>query len=164
MARLSDAPLAPVVLGLAGILPFVLGVIGLALGGQWELQAANALPVYAAVILSFLAGGRWATELVIHSDAPRTSILVFAILIALAGWIAVPLQVWSQPGLAINLELVGWGVLIFGFVIQYLWDRSAIREATFPAWYGPLRSICTLVAVLSLTLAAFVRWSPTFSL
>ena len=164
MTRLSDAPLLPVILGIAGLLPFVGGAIGLALGGQWELQAANALPVYAAVILSFLAGGRWSAELVIRGDAPRAGVLIFAILISLAGWIAVPLQVWSQPGLPLNLELVGWGVLIFGFVIQYLWDRSAIRAATFPAWYGPLRSICTLGAVLSLCLAAFIRWSPTFSL
>ena len=75
-----------------------------------------------------------------------------------------PLQVWSQPGLPLDLELVGWGVLIAGFVIQYLWDRTAIRDATFPAWYLPLRGLLTLGAVLSLTVAAFVRSSPTFSL
>ena len=164
MKPLSDAPLAPVLLGFAGILPFVAGALGLALGGQAALQAANALPVYAAVILSFMAGGRWAGELVIHGDKPRTGVLVLAILIALAGWIAVPLQVWSRPGSAVNFELVGWGVLIAGFVIQFLWDRSAIRDALFPGWYLPLRLYCTLGAVISLSLAAFIRWSPTFSL
>lgn len=164
MKPLSDAPLAPVLLGLAGILPFAAGAIGLGLGGQAALQAANALPVYAAVILSFLAGGRWAGELVIHGDKPRTGVMVLAIVIALAGWIAVPLQVWSRPGLPVNFELVGWGLLIAGFVIQYLWDRAAIRDATFPGWYLPLRLYCTLGAVISLSLAAFIRWSPTFSL
>jgi hypothetical protein len=164
MKRLSDAPMAPLVLGFGGLVPFVAGAIGLGLGGQAELQAANALPVYGAVILSFLAGGRWSAELVIRGDAPRATVLVLAILIALAGWIAVPLQVWSQPGLSVNLELVGWGILIGGFIIQYLWDRTAIRDATFPQWYLPLRLLLTSGAVLSLSLAAFIRWSPTFSL
>jgi len=164
MKRLSDAPLVPLVLGFGGLIPFVAGAIGLALGGQAELQAANALPVYAAVILSFLAGGRWAAELVIRGDAPRGGVLLLAILLALAGWIAVPLQVWSQPGLPLNLELTGWVILIAGFLIQYLWDRAAIRDATFPEWYLPLRLLLTGGAVLSLAAAAFVRWSPTFSL
>lgn len=164
MSRLSDAPIVPLVLGFGGLIPFVGGAVGLGLGGQAELQAANALPVYAAVILSFLAGGRWAGELVIRSDAPRAGVLILAITIALAGWIAVPLQVWSRPGLSVNLELVGWGVLIAGFLIQYLWDRAAVRDATFPAWYLPLRALLTLGAVLSLSAAAFIRWSPTFSL
>jgi hypothetical protein len=164
MQRITDAPLAPVLLGFGGILPFAAGAVGLAIGGQAALQAANALPVYAAVILSFLAGGRWAGELVIHGDKPRTGVLVLSNLIALAGWIAVPLQVWGRPGLPVDLELVGWGVLIGGFVIQYLWDRAAIRDATFPGWYLPLRLYLTLGAVISLSLAAFIRWSPTFSL
>ena len=164
MKRLSDAPLLPVTLGFGGLIPFIAGALGLALGGQAELQAANALPVYAAVVLSFLAGGRWAAELVIRGDAPRGGILLLAVVITLAGWIAVPMQVWAQPGLPVNLELAGWGVLIAGFVVQYLWDRAAIREATFPEWYLPLRLLLTGGAVLSLTIAAFVRWSPTFSL
>lgn len=164
MKRLADAPLLPVVLGFGGLIPFVAGAIGMALGGQAELQAANALPVYAAVILSFLAGGRWTAELVIHADAPRGGVLLLAVLIALAGWIAVPMQVWNRPGLPIDLELAGWAVLIAGFVIQYLWDRAAIREAVLPDWYLPLRLLLTSGAVLSLSAAAFVRWSPTFSL
>jgi putative flippase GtrA len=164
MKRLSDAPLITVILGFGGLIPFVAGAVGLGLGGQAELQAANALPVYAAVILSFLAGGRWTSELVIRSDAPRPGVLILAISLALAGWIAVPLQVWSQPGLTLNLELVGWCVLIAGFLIQYLWDRAAIRDAILPEWYLPLRSLLTVGAVLSLSAAAFIRWSPTFSL
>jgi hypothetical protein len=164
MKRLSDAPLLPVILGFGGLIPFVAGAVGMGLGGQAELQAANALPVYAAVILSFLAGGRWSAELVIRSDTPRSGVLLGSIIIALAGWIAVPLQVWSRPGLTLNLELIGWGVLIAGFAIQYLWDRAAIRDAVFPEWYLPLRSMLTLGAVVSLSIAAFIRWSPTFSL
>ncbi|MBI1263971.1 MAG: DUF3429 family protein [Alphaproteobacteria bacterium] len=164
MKRLSDAPLLPVVLGFGGLIPFVGGALGLALGGQIALQAANALPVYAAVILSFLAGGRWAAELVIRADAPRAGVLILAVSVALAGWLAVLMQVWARPGLPLDMELAGWGVLIFGFALQYLWDRSAVRGATFPAWYLPLRLLLTAGAMLSLTLAAFIRWSPTFSL
>jgi len=164
MKKLSDAPLLPVVLGFAGLIPFVAGAVGIAAGGEAGLQAANALPVYAAVVLSFLAGGRWAGELIIRADAPRPGVLLLAVAITLAGWFAVIMQVWSRPGLPLDLELTGWGVLITGFLIQYLWDRAAVRGATYPEWYLPLRLLLTGGAVISLAGAAFVRWSPTFSL
>ena len=161
MQRLSEAPALVLILGFGGLLPFIAGALGVMVGGQAALQAATALPVYAAVILSFLAGGRWSSELVIRSDNPRSGVMLLSIMISLAGWIAVVMQVWNRPGLPLDL---GWGVLIAGFVIQFLWDRSAIRGATFPRWYLPLRFLLTAVAVLCLGLTAFVRSSPTFSL
>lgn len=166
MARLSDAPLITIILGFGGLIPFAAGVIGLGLGPSFPfyVQVGAGLPIYAAVILSFLAGGRWASELTLNGDAPRSGVLILAISLCLAGWIAVMLQVWNAGRLPVNLELVGWGVLIFAFVIQYLWDRAAIRDNTFPDWYLPLRSMLTLGAVLSLSLIAFISWSPTFSL
>lgn len=164
MQRLSEAPALVLILGFGGLLPFVAGALGVMVGGQAALQAATALPVYAAVILSFLAGGRWSSELVIRSDTPRSGVMLLSIMISLAGWLAVVMQVWNRPGLPLDLELTGWGVLIAGFVIQFLWDRSAIRGATFPRWYLPLRFLLTAVAVLCLGLTAFVRSSPTFSL
>ena len=164
MQRLSEAPPLVLILGFGGLLPFLAGAIGVMAGGQAALQAATALPVYAAVILSFLAGGRWASELGIRSDKPRSGVMVLSILLSLAGWVAVVIQVWNRPGLPLDLELTGWGLLIAGFVIQFLWDRTAIRGATFPGWYMPLRFILTAVVVLCLALTAFVRSSPTFSL
>ncbi|WP_306016880.1 DUF3429 domain-containing protein [Oceanicaulis sp. MMSF_3324] len=164
MQRLSEAPPLVLILGFGGLLPFLAGAIGVMAGGQAALQAATALPVYSAVILSFLAGGRWAGELVIRSDKPRSGVMMLSILLSLAGWIAVVIQVWNRPGLPLDLELTGWGILIAGFVVQFLWDRTAIRGATFPGWYMPLRFILTAVVVLCLGLTAFVRSSPTFSL
>jgi len=164
MQRLSEAPPLVLILGFGGLLPFLAGAIGVMAGGQAALQAATALPVYSAVILSFLAGGRWASELVIRSDKPRSGVMMLSILLSLAGWIAVVIQVWNRPGLPLDLELTGWGILIAGFVVQFLWDRTAIRGATFPGWYMPLRFILTAVVVLCLGLTAFVRSSPTFSL
>ena len=164
MQRLSEAPPLVLILGFGGLLPFLAGAIGVMAGGQAALQAATALPVYSAVILSVLAGGRWASELVIRSDKPRSGVMMLSILLSLAGWIAVVIQVWNRPGLPLDLELTGWGILIAGFVVQFLWDRTAIRGATFPGWYMPLRFILTAVVVLCLGLTAFVRSSPTFSL
>lgn len=157
MEKLKDAPAIAIVLGFGGLIPFVAGAVGLAIGGPAALQAANALPVYAAVILSFLAGGRWAAELVLKGDEPRASVLTLSVLIALSGWIAVVMQVWNRPGLPLNAELAGWLILAGGFLVQYLWDRSAIRGASFPDWYAPLRLLLTLGAVLSLLAAAWVR-------
>lgn len=162
MDRLKQAPAIALLLGFGGLIPFAAGPIGLLVGGPFALQAANALPVYGAVILSFLAGGRWASELVLQGDEPRAGVLLLSVLIALAGWIAVILQVWNRPGLPINAELTGWLILAGGFAIQYLWDRSAIRGATFPDWYAPLRLILTLGAIVSLLAAAWIRTGFAF--
>jgi len=164
MSKLSDAPLLVLVLGFGGLIPFAAGAIGIMAGGQAALQATVALPVYGAVILSFLAGGRWAGELVIAGDTPRSGVMLFAISLSLLAWFAVIMQVWNRPGLPLDLELTGWLLLCAGFIVQFLWDRSAVRGATFPAWYLPLRLILTVGAVASLAIAAFVRSSPTFSL
>lgn len=157
LKKLSEAPTSLLLFGFGGLIPFVGGAIGLAIGGPLAIQAANALPVYAAVILSFLAGGRWATELVLRGDAPRASVLFLAIFLALAGWFAVILQVWNRPGLLINAELTGWLILMAGFAIQYLWDRGAIKGATFPGWYAPVRLLLTVGAIGSLAAAAWIR-------
>jgi len=157
MDKLKEAPSIVLVLGFGGLIPFLAGAIGLAVGGPAAIQAANALPVYAAVILSFLAGGRWAGELVLQGDAPRAGVMVLSILLALAGWFAVILQVWSGPRIPFNSESAGWAILIAGFAVQYLWDRAAVRGATFPGWYAPLRLILTLVAIACLIAAGWLR-------
>ena len=54
MQRLSEAPALVLILGFGGLLPFIAGALGVMVGGQAALQAATALPVYAAVILSLL--------------------------------------------------------------------------------------------------------------
>lgn len=162
MSTLKDAPASAILLGFGGLIPFVGGAIALALGGPLALQAAVGLPVYAAVILSFLAGSRWGGELVLHGDDPRPGILILAIALSLSGWLAVIIQVWNGPNLPFNGELAGWVLLMAGFLVQYLWDRSAIRGATFPGWYDPLRLLLTVGAVLSLFAAAWIRTGFAF--
>jgi putative flippase GtrA len=157
LKQLSEAPGTPLILGFAGLVPFFAGAFGIALGGPAAIQAANFLPIYAAVILSFLAGGRWTAEIVLRADAPRTGVLLLAVALALGGWLAVLLQVWNRPGLPFDTELAGWGILIAGFVIQYLWDRGAVRGGTLPRWYLPLRLVLTLGAVIGLGAALAIR-------
>lgn len=157
LRQLSEAPGTALMLGFGGLVPFFAGAFGIALGGQASIQAANFLPIYAAVILSFLAGGRWTAEIVLRADAPRPGVLLLAVILSLSGWLAVLMQVWNRPGLPFDTELAGWGMLIAGFVIQYLWDRGAVRGGTFPRWYLPLRLILTLGAVISLGAALAIR-------
>lgn len=157
MKHLSDAPMTPLLLGFAGLIPFVAGAFALALGGPAGAQAAAALPVYAAIVLSFLAGGRWAAEIILRADAPRTGVMVLAALLALMGWLAVLMQGWVRPGMPFDAELAGWLILMAGFALSYVWDRSAVAEATYPKWYAPLRLALTLAAVLSLAAAAALR-------
>lgn len=157
LRQLSEAPNLPLLLGFGGLVPFFGGAFLLALGGPAAAQASMALAIYAAVILSFLAGGRWTVELVLRADAPRTGVLALAVILSLSGWIAVMLHGIDPSGLPANPELVGWGVLIAGFTIQYLWDRGAVRGGTLPRWYLPLRLVLTFGAVISLGAVLAIR-------
>lgn len=157
MKHLSDAPTPVLVLSFAGLIPFIGGAFALALGGPAAIQSAVGLPVYAAVILSFLAGGRWAGEIILRADAPRTGVLLLSVILALSGWLAVLIQVWNRPGLPLDAELAGWLILMGGFAVSYLWDRSAARGATYPKWYAPMRLVLTIVVILCLAAAAALR-------
>lgn len=157
LKQLAEAPGTPLILGFAGLVPFFAGAFGIALGGQAAQQAAIFLPVYAALILSFLAGGRWTAEIMLRADAPRTGVLLLAVALSLSGWLAVLMQGWNRPELPLDAELAGWGILIAGFTVQYLWDRGAVRGGTLPRWYLPLRLVLTLGAVISLGAALAIR-------
>lgn len=137
-------PGAALLLGLAGLIPFVAGA-----ASQWAsvplLTAESGLKlaiVYGAIILSFLGGIRWGTAIGPYDTGRQTTEFSASVLGSLAGLAAVFLP--AIPALAL---------LIAGFLMQGLWDVMSVDSGRLPNWFGRLRMILTAGAVVSLVAA-----------
>jgi hypothetical protein len=137
-------PGAALVLGLAGLIPFVAGA-----AAQWTripLLPSDAglklVIVYGAIILSFLGGIRWGTAIGPYDQGRQTLEFPASVLGSLAGLAAVFLP--AIPALAL---------LIAGFLMQGLWDVMSVDAGRLPNWFGRLRMILTAGAVISLVAA-----------
>lgn len=141
--RRGGVPDPAVLLGLAGLLPFVVGALATLDGGPLGQWAPSALLGYAAVILSFMGGVHWGLAM----TAERPS--------------------WLRYGASVVPALLGWLALLIGGRLAFLllvasfasllaYDLGAVRAGEAPAWYPRLRWPLTLVVVLCLLLAASV--------
>lgn len=137
-------PAAALVLGLAGLIPFLAGA-----ASQWAslpmLPAETGLRLailYGAIILSFLGGIRWGTAIGPYDAGRQTTEFTASVLGSLAGLAAAFLP--TIPALAL---------LIAGFLMQGLWDVMSVDAGRLPSWFGRLRMILTAGAVLSLIAA-----------
>jgi hypothetical protein len=141
--RSSSIPRPVAIYGALGLIPFwAPSAVGLA---RPELSEAmrGVLAIYAALILSFLGGARWAFAVA----RPRPGALVvtltmgptligFTLLLAPAEW------GWFRlPGLAVALAAMG------------LWD---LARGDPPAWYPRLRGLLTIGAVGGVVVGAAV--------
>jgi hypothetical protein len=128
-------------LGYAGLIPFVAGVLGVALlEGDARLLAARALLAYGAVILSFLGAVHWGL-LLRRPDPPVASRLVAGVLPALAAWIALLLP-----------ERIGLAALVVSFGGFWLYEHRVLTDGWLPAAYLRLRrnlslAVCSLLAL-----------------
>lgn len=123
-------------LGAAGLLPFAAGALLLWLVRDEEAHAfvAQALSVYAALILSFLGGIHWG--LAFRHDEPPTSLLAWGVVPALVAWPAVLMPPWS--GLVLH------GVML---VACYAVDRRLYPAQGVARWLT-LRFRLSAVAAL----------------
>ncbi|WP_421785633.1 DUF3429 domain-containing protein [Hyphobacterium sp.] len=145
---MSQRPVLPYVLGIAGLIPFVgLAVYATVLNTPSAAIAGTLLLAYGAVILSFLGGSRWGAEIHRRPDVPSPAILCLAMLPSLTGWAAMIVAVVATAAPA-------YWLLVLAFVMQMLWDMTAIRNGTFPRWYMPLRIGLTVIVAASLIAAA----------
>jgi Protein of unknown function (DUF3429) len=136
-------------LGYAGLAPFIalsLWLYGIAPDHEWRNGTILLLLVYGAVILSFLGGVRWGVALARQNDDARLDFSL-AMLPPLIGWIAVFIPV---P--------YAFAVLAVAFAAQGAWDTLAVHAEKAPEWYGELRTILTIIVVLTL-IVAFIATS-----
>lgn len=133
-------PLAALLLGVAGVVPF-LGLAGTVHLGPppWNFVAASLLTGYGIAILSFMGGVHWGLAL---RDGRPVQYAV-SVLPALYAWPAAMLD-----------AAAGWAYLAAGFVALLAFDLWAGRRSWTTPWYGRLRSWLTLAAAGSLAAAA----------
>jgi hypothetical protein len=145
MARVTTVPPVALILGIAGLIPF-LGFALLAYSGTdgglgtIGLSPRLVLSTYGAVIASFLGGIRWGAAAARNSGGADYAIAILPSLIAWAA-LAAPAP-W-------DLRILGVLVLAWGLV-----DQDLPRRGLVPVWLGRLRLALSGVAGASLLLAA----------
>ncbi|HMA13915.1 MAG: DUF3429 domain-containing protein [Bacteroidota bacterium] len=138
-ARLAAVPHPALILGFAGLIPFLACAAGAWAGAAGDsLILVTAQIGYGAVVLGFLGAVHWGLAIA-QAAADNWRRLLPAVLPALLGWIAFLLP--APLGLAL---------LALGFAGAYFADRAAVTANRAPAWYAALRKPLTLVVLLSL--------------
>ncbi|MDJ0948769.1 MAG: DUF3429 domain-containing protein [Alphaproteobacteria bacterium] len=138
---MDQVPRPALVLGIAGVLPFLAGTIGF-----WVLAHPYGTLMlvlelqYGAIILSFLGAVHWGLAIAGYGGAePSWGRLGWSVTPALLGWVAIQFP----PLMAIILL-----ALIFGGA--WAVDVRAVRQGFAPAWYAPLRKRLTIAVLICL--------------
>ncbi len=145
MARLNPVPMGAVILGVAGLIPF-LGFAALSIGGNdgglgtLGLSPRTILSAYGAIIASFLGGIRWGAAAARNAGSGDYLLAIVPSLIAWAA-LAAPAP-W-------DLRILGVLVLAWGLV-----DQDLPRRGLVPRWLGRLRLVLSGVAGAALLVAA----------
>lgn len=140
MANTRSVPKIPLLLGLAGWLPFWIPVALTAqaiVSGRSAAAEAALFVIYAAIILGFLGGVRWGRALSDPGSDAHTFPL--SILPSLAGLTAVLLY-W------IGAPMAAFALVLASLLLHWRWDVKSTREAALPTWYGQLRTLLTFGA------------------
>ncbi|GJD59264.1 DUF3429 domain-containing protein [Methylobacterium dankookense] len=145
MARLNPMPMGAIILGIAGLVPF-LGFAALSVAGSdgglgnLGLAPRTILSAYGAVIASFLGGIRWGAAAARNAGngdyllAIVPSLIAWAALAAPAPW---------------DLRTLGVLVLAWGLI-----DQDLSRRGLVPRWLGRLRLVLSGIAGAALLVAA----------
>lgn len=134
--------LTPRALGYLGLVPFVVLSLLTAVGPEgWKSWALPGLVAYGAVILSFLGGITWGIAIRAEGDVEKLyalSLVPFAL-----AWCAVLLPAWA-----------GIWLLVVAFLLALINDYAVSQLNLAPPWFRTLRTVLTVVVVISLALAA----------
>lgn len=141
-------PRSAAVLAALALLPFLAGgwMVHLAEGG-WLSIARFSMPIYAAIVLSFLGGAQWGFALA--SGAPtqaRSLRLAIAMVPSFAGWLimALPFTTPQNKYLILAALLVLWAAI----------DHIYATRNWVPDWYPGMRWPFTALAAASLVVGS----------
>ena len=145
---MTRIPAPALILGLAGLIPFLYGaasvlVPGLSgLGAAWSVNHAGRalLQIYGIVILCFMAGVIWGFS---AKAEGRQATLFYGLSVIPA--IFVFLTAFAEP----RPSLV---MLIAGFIALLAVDASAARQGLAPVWWMRLRLMLTTVVAICLSI------------
>ena len=151
----QNIPKAALILGLAGVLPFIVfGLLAITVGGGIVTpKLADTLLIgYGAIILSFMAGVRWGLALTAHREDDQALQLTVSVVPSLIAWAAC-----FMP-FAYGLPL-----LAFTHAALAVWDIRAMHNGRGPVWYAKLRMILASLAVGILVLVGLARYIQLLS-
>lgn len=140
MKDLWKSPKPALVLGFAGLIPFVSPTLLMAVTESYCPELAFAQLAYGASIVSFLGGARWGFALPESSPSkPDWMNLANSVVPPLLAWVTMLMSDSLVPA-------VSMVVMALGISLHY--DLSLLP--TYPSWFKALRSVLTTVAFLSL--------------
>ena len=139
--RLSIIPRSALWLGLAGLLPFISGGMGVWVSALGDIRFALPLIVlaYGCLIAAFLGGVRWGAAMQNHEADNLPGQLIIAIMPTLMALVAFMLPLPQA-----------FTLLIVLFVAQAVLDLTAVQQGRLADWYAPLRILLTALAALSM--------------
>ena len=146
----KNIPKAALILGLAGVLPFIVfGLLAMTLGAEivTPTQADALLIGYGAIILSFMAGVRWGLALTAHNESDQAVQMMVSVVPPLIAWTACFMPfAYALPLLTLTHAAVA------------VWDIRAMHNGRGPVWYAKLRMILASLAVGILVIVGLVRY------
>jgi hypothetical protein len=147
----NEIPRSALLLGLAGLVPFVLLLIAMAMGADRQFGLPHGtlrevLKFYGAVIVSFLGGIRWGIGM--HRENLKEAASFFGMSVV------PPLLAWAAILISHPYDLI---VLISTVLITGGADLALVRQGSAPAWYGKLRAVLTGAVIICLV-AALALW------
>ena len=139
-AALAAVPRPALVLGFAGLIPFLASTLGVWIAGYPQSLAALDIQLaYGAVILSFMGAVHWGLAMAGGPKAMSFHRLGWSVVPALAGWLALLLN-----------PIYGLLLMVAGFAGVYFGDLRSIAAGNAPAWYKALRKPLTIIVIASL--------------
>ena len=143
-------PVLAVILGVAGIIPFILcGLWAVSASYFGSRVAVQLLVAYGAVVLSFVGGIHWGVSLV--SDEADDRRLTLGVLPGLAGWLCLALSVY------LNRPSLGVALLIALFIVAASAEWKGRLRGGIPQGFILLRVGVTGVIVAILTTVLVLR-------
>ena len=131
-------------LGFAGLVPLIvlsLWLAGIPVDHVWREMTIRLLTGYAAVVLSFLGGMRWALAVAGAYAETRRDIAI-SVVPALLGWAVM----FIPPHF-------GFVLLAVAFAAHGAWDALAGQSGIMPAWFVRQRTQLTAAAVITMIIA-----------
>ncbi|MGC8119753.1 DUF3429 domain-containing protein [Marinobacter sp. VGCF2001] len=136
-----------ILVGIAGLIPFILGVAGLFLMPANSVAIMAWFYIYSAGILAFMGGIYWTIAMQLENRAYPQSPLITMLLSQLF-FVAAGIGLLLQTPQKIPLYIVA-------FLLLYLVDARWMR-AYWPSWYLKLRLFLTTIVLLcQMTVAAW---------
>ena len=144
---MTRPPLAPLLLGLAGLLPFLAGaLITLGLFPENTVLSQDGrlvLTRYGTIILCFMSGVLWGFAT--RATGPQATV-AYALSVIPALW------TFFQPGRSADEALIN---LMIGFLAVLLLDYAFSRWDLTPGWWMPLRLLLTAIVLICLCIGVW---------